>query len=109
MDNATFSNMKHKLSVWNNDVTVKRALHKMLGRGRSRSHGRGGYGHGRGRGSGRSSHRSRNNDNDSSNDSKPEKVEFTPHYAGKTQGATHDTVKKQTMHDVRGSASSEMT
>ena len=29
-------------------------------------------------------------------------MEFTPHCAGKTQGATHDTVKKQILHDVQG-------
>ena len=40
--------------------------------------------------------------NDNGNDnSKTEKVEFTPHCAGETQGAMHDTVKKQTIHDMR--------
>ena len=29
-------------------------------------------------------------------------MEFTPHCAGKTQGATCDTVKKQIIHDIRG-------
>ena len=42
MDNATFSNMKCKSSVWNNDTTVKRVLCKMSGRGRSGNHGKGG-------------------------------------------------------------------
>ena len=28
-------------------------------------------------------------------------MEFTPHCAGKTQGTTCDTVKKQIIHDVR--------
>ena len=39
MDCAALPNTKHKLSALNNDVTVKRALCKMSGRGRSRGHG----------------------------------------------------------------------
>ena len=73
----------------------------MSGRGRSRNHGGGGRGHGRGRGSGRSSHQSRNDNGNGDNNNRTEKVEFTPHCAGKTQGATHDSVKKQITHDIR--------
>ena len=40
MDDATLSNTKCELSVLNNDVTVKRVLCRMSGRGRSRGHGR---------------------------------------------------------------------
>ena len=71
----------------------------MSGRGRGRSHGRGGHGNNRGRGSGRTSSRPRNNDRN--DDSKTEKVKFTPHCGGKTQGTTCDTVKKQIIHSVR--------
>ena len=56
-----------------------------------------------GRGSGRTSSRSRNNNGNSdsdSNDNKTEKVEFTPHCAGKMQGTAHDTVKKQIIHNI---------
>ena len=73
----------------------------MSGRGRSRGHGRSGRGHSGGRGSGRSSYRSRGNNNNGSNNEN-EKIEFTPHYAGKAQGATCDTVKKQIVHEIRG-------
>ena len=39
-----------------------------------------------------------NNDGDSS---EPKKVEFIPHCTGETQGAMHDTVKKQITHNIR--------
>ena len=59
-----------------------------------------GCGHGGGRCSGGTSRRSQN---DCDNNNKTEKVEFTPHHTGRNQqGATHDTVKKQIMHDIRG-------
>ena len=103
-----FCNMKCESSVWNNNVTVKRALCKMSGRGRSRSHGGGDCGCSGGRGSGGSSCQSRSNDNDSNGNGKPEKAGFTPHHAGKTQGATCDTTKKQTTHNIRGTANLEM-
>ena len=38
--------------------------------------------------------------NNGNNDSKTEKLEFAPHHAGKTQGTTHDTVKKQIIHNI---------
>ena len=68
--------------------------------GRGRSCGRGGCDHNRDRGLGGKSGRSQNhcNDNDET-----EKVEFTPHCAGRNQqGAMCDTVKKQSMHGIRG-------
>ena len=66
--------------------------------GRGRGFGRGSQGGHKGGGSGRTSNQ-KHNDNKSTND-KDEKVEFTPHCAGKKQGATHDTVKKKIMHDI---------
>ena len=75
----------------------------MSSRGRGRGHSRGSRVDNGGRGSGRTSSRSRNNNgSNDDNDHKTEKVEFTPHCAGKTQGATCDTVKKQIIHDIRG-------
>ena len=73
------------------------ALCKMSGRGRG--FGRGSQGGHRGRGSGGTLNRKHNNDK-STND-KDDKVEFTPHCAGKKQGATHDTVKKNIVHEIR--------
>ena len=67
--------------------------------GRGRGFGRGGRSGHKGRGSGGTSHRKQNN-NKTTND-EDEKVEFTPHCAGKRQGATHDTVKKKIMHEIR--------
>ena len=71
---------------------------------RGRSYSSGGHGCNGGRGSVRTHGRSQNNDNDNDNDNdETEKVDFTLHHAGRNQqGATCDTVKKQTMHDIRG-------
>ena len=75
----------------------------MSDRGRGGDHGRSSHSNNRGRGSGRTSSRSRTNDGSGNgNSNKTEKVEFTPHCAGKTQGTTHDTVKKQIIHDIGG-------
>ena len=68
--------------------------------GRGRGFGRGGQGgHRSRRGSGRTSKHKQNNSTESSDED--EKIEFTPHCAGKKQGATHDTVKKKITHDIR--------
>ena len=71
----------------------------MSGRGKGIGHCRSGHGNNGERSSGRTSSRPRNN-NRNNNSNKTEKVEFTPHCAGKTQGTTHDTVKKQIIHDI---------
>ena len=69
--------------------------------GRGRGFGRGGRSSYKGRGSGRTSYKKTSSNNDKTTNDKVEKVEFTPHYAGKRQGATYDTVKKQIIHDIR--------
>ena len=67
----------------------------MSDRGRGGGYSRGGRGNNRRRGLGRTSSRSRTNDGSGNgNSDKTEKVEFTPHCAGKTQGTTCNTVKK---------------
>ena len=72
----------------------------MSGRRRGGGHSGGSRNNNRGRCSGETSNRSC--DNSSNNVTRPDEVEFTPHYARNTQESMHDTVKKQITHNVRG-------
>ena len=72
----------------------------MSGRGRGRGNGRGSGCNNKGRGSGGTSNEPQNNHND--NNVKPEKVEFVSHCTCENQGITHDTVKKEVAHDIKG-------